>query len=196
MPGRIIVAGIPGVGKTTILQELERISRERKVPLRVVNFGSVMNDLFKEKEGKQLHRDHMRRQEIDLQSRIQLQAARQIRRMPQRETLVVDTHMFVRTKDGVWPGTPQKVLEVIAPDAIILIEAKPEEIARRRHQDMTRERETSTVADATADLEWSRYMASANAVIAGIPIQIITNNEGQQQQAAEDLLRMIEKSEE
>ncbi len=196
MPGRIIVAGIPGVGKTTVLQELEKISRERKVLLNVVNFGSVMNQLFKEKEGKQLHRDHMRRQEIELQSRIQLQAARQIRRMPQRETLVVDTHMFVRTKDGVWPGTPQKVLEVIAPDAIILIEAKPEEIARRRHQDMTRERETSTVADATADLEWSRYMASANAVIAGIPIQIITNNEGQQQQAAEDLLRMIEKSEE
>jgi len=196
MPGRIIVAGIPGVGKTTILQELEKLSRQRKVLLRVVNFGSVMNELFKEKEGKQLHRDHMRRQEIELQSRIQLQAARQIRRMPQRETLVVDTHMFVRTKDGVWPGTPQKVLEVLAPDAIILIEAKPEEIAKRRHQDTTRERETSTVADATADLEWSRYMASANAVIAGIPIQIVTNNEGQQNQAAEDLLRMIEKSEE
>src|SRR5215472_13387925 len=142
MPGRIIVAGIPGVGKTTILQELERISRERKVPLRVVNFGSVMNDLFKEKEGKQLHRDHMRRQEIDLQSRIQLQAARQIRRIPRRETLVVDTHMFVRTKDGVWPGTPQKVLEVLAPDAIVLIEAKPEEIAKRRQRDTTRERET------------------------------------------------------
>ncbi len=194
MPGRIIVAGIPGVGKTTVLQELEKMGREKKVALKVVNFGSVMNQLFKEKEGQQLHRDHMRRQNINLQSRIQLQAARQIRRMPGRETLIVDTHMFVRTQDGVWPGTPQKVLEELAPDAIVLIEADPEEIANRRRQDVTRERETSTVEDARSDLEWSRYMASANAVIAGIPIQIVHNHEGAQQRAAEDLLRMIEKS--
>jgi len=45
MPGTIIVAGIPGVGKTTVLQELEKLSQEKKVTLEIVNFGSVMNQL-------------------------------------------------------------------------------------------------------------------------------------------------------
>ncbi|HZD12208.1 MAG TPA: AAA family ATPase, partial [Candidatus Binatus sp.] len=160
---------------------------------KVVNFGSVMNELFEQK-GRKLHRDHMRRQDIGLQSRVQLQAARRIKRMAMKEPLIVDTHMFVRTTDGLWPGTPQKVLEELSPDAIILIEAKPEEIAKRRRQDTTRERETNAPEDATADLEWSRYMASANAVIAGIPIKIVNNNEGGQEKAALDLLRIVEKT--
>src|SRR5437016_1772225 len=137
MPGTIIVAGIPGVGKTTVLQEVEKISQEKRVPLKIVNFGSVMNQLFNQ-SGRELHRDHMRRQDISLQSKIQLEAARQIRKMARTNLLIVDTHMFVRTNDGLWPGTPEKVLEALGPDAIILIEAEPEEIAKRRAQDTTR----------------------------------------------------------
>jgi len=76
---------------------------------------------------------------------------------------------------------------------IVLIEARPEEVAKRRMMDNTRERESDTVEEARMDLEWSRYMASANAVLAGIPIQIVANPEGHQHQAAKDLLRLIEK---
>ncbi len=192
MPGTIIVAGIPGVGKTTVLQELEAVGREKMVPLKVVNFGDVMNQLFK-KKGRQVHRDHMRRQDINLQARIQQQAARKIAHMATKSTLVVDTHMFVRTVDGLWPGTPRRVLEALDPDLIVLIEAEPEEVAKRRMADTGRERESKTVEDAQADLEWSRYMASANAVLAGVPIQIVHNREGRQRRAAEDLLGIIEK---
>jgi len=192
MPGTIIVAGIPGVGKTTVLQELAAVSRERKVPLRIVNFGDVMNQLFKRK-GEEIHRDHMRRQDINRQTSFQQQAARKISRMGGRSSLVVDTHMFVRTVDGLWPGTPRRVLEELRPNLIVLIEADPKEVARRRRVDDSRVRESKTVEDARADLEWSRYMASANAVLAGIPIQIVTNHRGKQRQAAKDLLKLIEK---
>ena len=191
MPGRIIVAGVPGVGKTTVLEELEVVGREKRVQLKVINFGSVMNEIFKQ-EGKAIHRDYMRKQDITSQARIQLQAAKRIRKMSEKAVLIVDTHMFVRTKDGLWPGTPEKVLQALDPDMIVLIEAEPEEIANRRKHDTTRERESPKVEDARADLEWSRYMASANAVIAGIPIQIVENSEGKQHRAAEDLLRTVE----
>lgn len=190
--GTIIVAGIPGVGKTTVLQELETAVREKGVPLRIVNFGDVMNQLFK-KQGKEVHRDQMRRQDINQQTRIQLQAARKIARLDRRSSVLVDTHMFVRTVDGLWPGTPRRVLEALHPNLIVLVEADPEEVARRRMVDTSRERESKTVEDARADLEWSRYMASANAVLAGVPIHIVMNHEGQQRQAAEDLLRTVEK---
>ena len=192
MPGTTIVAGIPGVGKTTVLQELESVAKERSVPLKIINFGNVMNELFK-KTGKTIHRDHMRRQDITLQSRIQQQAARTISKTLGRSALVVDTHMFVKTTDGIWPGTPRKVLEALDPNIIILIEADPEEIARRRAADTTRYRDGGSVDDAKADLEWSRYMASVNAVLAGVPIQIVHNRDGRQRQTAIDLLEIIEK---
>ncbi|HYY90949.1 MAG TPA: adenylate kinase [Candidatus Dormibacteraeota bacterium] len=192
MPGTTIVAGIPGVGKTTVLQELESVAKERSVPLKIINFGNVMNELFK-KTGKTIHRDHMRRQDITLQSRIQQQAARTISKTPGRSALVVDTHMFVKTTDGIWPGTPRKVLEALDPNTIILIEADPEEIARRRAADTTRYRDGGSVDDAKADLEWSRYMASVNAVLAGVPIQIVHNRDGRQRQTAIDILEIIQK---
>ena len=192
LPGTIIVAGIPGVGKTTVLQELEAAGRNRNIPLRIVNFGDVMNQLFKTK-GRKIHRDHMRRQDINQQSRVQQQAARKIAKMSRSSSLVVDTHMFVRTVDGIWPGTPRRVLEALRPNLIVLIEADAGEVAKRRMHDDTRVRESKTVEDAKADLEWSRYMASANAVLAGIPIQIVMNHEGKQRQTAKNLLKLIEK---
>ncbi len=192
MPGTIIVAGIPGVGKTTVLQELEAVRQEKNVDLKIVNFGDVMNQLFK-KQGKGVHRDHMRRQDIALQTRIQQQAARKIARMSGISSLVVDTHMFVRTVDGLWPGTPRRVLEALHPDIIVLIEADPEEVSRRRISDTSRERESSKLEDVRADLEWSRYMASVNAVLEGVPVQIVLNPEGHQKQAAEDILTIVEK---
>jgi adenylate kinase len=192
MPGTIIVAGIPGVGKTTVLQQLESVAQEKNVPLKIINFGNVMNELFK-KRGKTIHRDHMRREDIALQSRIQQQAARIISQTPGRSALVVDTHMFVKTTDGIWPGTPRKVLEALDPNMIILIEADAEEIAQRRATDATRYRDGRNVEDARADLQWSRYMASANAVLAGVPIQIVHNRDGQQRQTAIDLLDIIQK---
>src|SRR5215470_14464483 len=138
-----------------------------------------MNHLFKT-SGKQLHRDHMRRQDIDQQTRIQHRAAQKIAKMSGKSNLVVDTHMFVRTTDGIWPGTPWRVLEALRPNLIVLIEADPNEVAKRRMKDNTRERGNETPENAKSDLEWSRYMASANAVLAGIPIQIVENHEGGQ----------------
>jgi adenylate kinase len=192
VPGTIIVAGIPGVGKTTVLQELEKVAQEKKVSLKIINFGNVMNELFK-KSGKSIHRDHMRKEDISLQSKIQQQAARMISKTMGSSALVVDTHMFVKTADGIWPGTPRKVLEALDPDMIILIEADAEEIAQRRSTDATRYRDGGNIEDARSDLQWSRYMASANAVWAGVPIQIVHNRDGQQRQTAIDLLEIIQK---
>jgi adenylate kinase len=101
--------------------------------------------------------------------------------------------MFVRTNDGIWPGTPRKVLEALDPSMIVLIEAEPEEISRRRAADATRYRDSQNLEDAKADLQWSRNMASAIAVLAGVPIQILQNQSGKQRQSAEELLKIIEK---
>src|SRR5438309_10923112 len=131
-----------------------------------------MNALSK-KGGLYTHHDHIRKDEISPQAKIQEEAARMISKAPGNAILIVDTHMFVRTNDGIWPGTPRKVLEALDPSMIILIEADPEEVARRRAADTTRYRDSQNLEDAKADLQWSRNMASAIAVLAGVPIQIL-----------------------
>src|SRR5436309_12878258 len=151
MPGTIIVAGIPGVGKTTVLKELEAVAREKNVPLKIINFGNVMNELFK-KRGKAIHRDHMRREEISLQARVQQQAARVISKTTGNSALVVDTHMFVKTTEGIWPGTPRNVLEALDTEIIILIEADSEAEASRRAANSARYREPGRVHTAGTDL--------------------------------------------
>src|SRR5436853_5829040 len=160
--------------------------------LKIINFGNVMNELFKNR-GVEIHRDHMRKEDISLQAKIQEEAARMISKTPGNSTLVVDTHMFVRTNDGIWPGTPRKVLDALHPSMIILIEADPAEVDRRRAADTTHYRTSQNLDNAKADLQWSRNMASAIAVLAGVPIQILQNQTGQQRQSAEELLKIIEK---
>src|SRR5947199_10121840 len=110
-----------------------------------------MNELFKNR-GKAIHRDHMRREEISLQARVQQPAARVVSKTPGNSALVVDTHMFVKTTEGIWPGTPRKVLEALDPNIIILVEADPEEAARRRAADTTQSRDTVNVEQAKSEL--------------------------------------------
>src|SRR5438046_10104691 len=112
-----------------------------------------MNELFK-KRGKTVHRDNRRRKDLELQTKVQEQAARKIGKKGGKSALVVDTHMFVRTKDGIWPGTPKRVLEALDPGLIILIEADPDDIARRWNADRKRECKRKTVDDTRSDLEW------------------------------------------
>src|SRR5258708_5551759 len=116
-----------------------------------------MNHLFKT-SGKQLHRDHMRRQDITEQIRIQQRAAKKIAKMRGKSSLIVDTHMFVRTTDGIWPGTPRRVLEALHPSLIVLIEAGPEDVAKRRIMDNTRDRKNNTLQQPRRDLELSTTM--------------------------------------
>ena len=70
MASIIILTGIPGVGKTTILNELRNLAKERGIKLTVLNYGTVMNELFK-KYGRKISRDEIRRQQISVQKKIQ-----------------------------------------------------------------------------------------------------------------------------
>lgn len=50
----MVVTGIPGVGKTTVLNELLDLAKQNRFDLTVLNFGTVMNEIMREL-GKDLH---------------------------------------------------------------------------------------------------------------------------------------------
>ena len=186
----VILTGIPGVGKTTILNHLQNLAEERGIKLTVLNYGTVMNELF-EKYDRKISRDEIRRQRISVQKKIQDRAAQILARKMRSPVTIIDTHMFIRTKTGLWSGLPESVLSRLKPSLIVLVEAPPEEIARRRRSDTTRMRDDLTMEEVRFDLEWSRATASACAVSTGAPVKIISNKTGKQRDAAEELFKLM-----
>ena len=186
----VILTGIPGVGKTTILNELQKLAEEKGTKLTVLNYGTVMNELF-EKYGRKISRDEIRRQQISIQKKIQDRAAQILARKIRNPITIVDTHMFIRTETGLWSGLPERVLSRLKPSLIVLVEAPPEEIAERRRSDATRMRDDLTMEEVRFDLEWSRATASACAVYTGAPVKIISNKTGKQREAAEELFKLM-----
>lgn len=191
MAGTVIVTGIPGVGKTTVLKELKSQADARGLELKVVTFGTVLNEIMA-REGRSIDRDKMRSQQIGYQKKTQAEAASEIANKRDKGVQVVDTHMFVRTTAGCWAGLPQSVLEKLKPDLLVLIEASPEEIEKRRAGDETRTRDTGTREDVMFDINWSRSVAAACSVLSGAPVRVLVNSTGGAPQVAKELLDIIE----
>ncbi len=186
----IVISGIPGVGKSTILKELEALAKEEGAKLTTLNFGTMMGELYK-KSHMDLHRDQLRRQPINMQKKMQEKTARVMAKKVKSGILLIDTHMFIRTKSGFWPGLPRQVLSILKPLLLVLVEASPENITKRREGDPTRIRDRVTMYDVMSDLDWARACASSCANEAGAPVKIIINEPGKQREAAKKLFESI-----
>lgn len=190
MGSLVVIAGTPGVGKTSVLNKLAKEAEKEKIALKIVNFGTTMNNLL-ESSGKNIHRDELRKQNFDKQKAVQLEAAKLISKMKNHYVLVVDTHMFIRTSVGAFPGLPESVIKELDPSMLVLIEANPEDITKRREKDQTRKRDAQTFQDVEFDLEWGRKTAAACAIMTGAPVSIINNEEGSPDKAVKQILDMI-----
>lgn len=192
----VVVTGVPGVGKTTVLGHLERLASERGVRVKVVNFGTYMLETAL-REGLVGHRDEMRKLPLRKQLELQRLAARRIAEDSARELgvdgyLIIDTHALVKTVAGYWPGLPKHVLDELKPDMIAVIEATPEEVASRQARDAARVRsDIGGVEGAARLMEYARAAAFASAVHYASTVAIIENREGRAEEAARDLLDLI-----
>jgi adenylate kinase len=186
----IIITGTPGVGKTSVLNKLASEAEKEKIALRIVNFGTIMNQIL-ESSGKNVHRDELRKQNFRKQKEIQLEAAKAISKMKNHYVLVVDTHMFIRTTVGNFPGLPEYVMKELDPSMLMLLEANPEDITKRREKDQTRKRDAQTYQNVEFDLEWGRKTAAACSITSGAPVSIIRNEEGSPDKAVKQILGMI-----
>lgn len=192
MRGRIIiVTGIPGVGKTAVLDELQRLAEQEGKRLTLINYASVMLDIARQ-EGRVLERDEMRHMSIALQKELQAKAADRIAESIGRDgTVVIDTHMIVRTGLGYWAGLPSNVLNRLRPSLLVLLEAKPREILLRRAKDRSRVRDRVLVDEIRTEIELSRSVAAACATLTGAPVRMVMNSQGRLVETAEQLLKLI-----
>jgi len=174
----VIVTGVPGVGKTTVLTSAIAICKERGVDVKQVNYGDVMLGAAIAK-GLVKDRDEMRRLPAKEQKGLQLMAAKKIRSVAEKSNVILDTHMFIRTPDGYMPGIPSWVAELLLPDSIVLLEADPESISKRRTKDVgIRTREDDEPSKVDEHQLMGRGGAAAISVLTGCTVAIADNREG------------------
>ena len=185
---RAIVVGIPGVGKTTVVEGVVSGLPGAKL----VTFGSVMLESARAL-GWVKNRDEMRKIPVEKQRRLQKVAATKISKM-KGKAVVVDTHLFIRTEEGFWPGLPSEVVRAMKPTHLVLVEASPDEIARRRSSDTTRYRDAVTVEGLAEELQLARSFLTVSSTLTGAPMMIVKNAQGKQAETSLSVVRMLGKA--
>ncbi|MFP3064600.1 MAG: adenylate kinase [Sulfolobus sp.] len=189
-----IVTGIPGVGKTTVLQKVKEILDNDKINNKIINYGDFMlNTAIK--LGYVKHRDEMRKLPVDKQKQLQIEAARGIAQEAKEGgegLLFIDTHAVIRTPSGYLPGLPKYVIEEINPKVIFLLEADPKIILERQKRDSTRIRSDYSDEKVIIDtINFARFAAMASAVLVGATVKVVINVEGDPSIAAKEIINSM-----
>jgi adenylate kinase len=187
----VIIVGVPGVGKSTIISNATTTLHKKGTTLNTVVFGSVMFE-----EAKKLginDRDQIRKQTIDVQHRLQNMTADHISSLND-SIVVVDTHLFIKTQSGYYPGLPMNLILKLNPERLILITANSEEILNRRKNDSTRTRDLISVDEIKRDIEVSLSMISSLSILTGAPFEIIYNHDKMIDSATSVLVELLKKS--
>lgn len=181
--GVIVVTGIPGVGKTTVMKEAAE-----GIDIQFVTFGTVMADIAIEMNLVK-DRDEMRKLTLEQQKELQIKTAEKVAKM---DNVIVDTHCTVKTPKGYMPGLPEWVIKKLNPTAIVVVEADPEEIYNRRSKDITRSRDPDSKEKIAEHQQMNRAAAMAYATLSGATVKIVFNHDNAIEDAVKDTAPVLE----
>lgn len=185
---KVVIVGIPGVGKTTVVTKVAEILNSKNITVSVVNYGTVM---FEEAHKNGIkERDEIRKLSMDKQQKLQKLAAEKIAKLNDN-AVIIDTHAFIVTPSGFYPGMPDYVIKIIKPSNFISISARPELIYNRRKQDETRHRDIVSIDSIKKELAVQDAMLSSCSVLSGSPLKTILNDEGKVDEAALKVIKAI-----
>jgi len=166
--GVIVVTGIPGVGKTTVMKRAAE-----GMDIQFVTFGTVMVEIAQE-IGLVKDRDDMRKLSLKQQRDLQIKSAEKVASMG---NVILDTHCTIKTPQGYMPGLPEWVIKRINPTAIVVVEADPEEIFNRRAKDTSRNRDPDTKEQIHEHQQINRSAAMTYAALTGATVKIVFNHD-------------------
>jgi adenylate kinase len=169
---KVIITGVPGVGKTTVVNEALKKLKEAGIEYQSINFGSFMFEVAKT-ENIVKDRDQMRTLDRTVQKQLQQRAGQAIAMVS--GNVLIDTHASVKTPKGYMAGLPEWVLREIMPDTIVLVETEDDQILMRRLTDETRSRDKEGSRSIGEHQQFNRSIAAAYAMMTGCTIKIITN---------------------
>lgn len=164
---RVLVAAVPGSGKSTIME----LVKKRLPGVKIVNVGGMIFEIAKKELGVK-NRDEMRKLlTIGHQRKFQLMAARKIAKI--RGDMVLDSHTAVKTPEGFIPGLSEKTAPLLKPDVIVLLEYRPRDIIERRDGDKSRRRDRDTPKSIEEHQQVSREFALDAADLIEAAVKIV-----------------------
>ncbi|MFH1393886.1 MAG: AAA family ATPase [Candidatus Micrarchaeota archaeon] len=175
----IIVMGLPGAGKTTVLKGLD-------TDYRVQNFGDLMFEIEKEKFGI-TDRDQMRTISKEKQGEVQKLVYERLSK--EKGKFILDTHCSVNTPKGFLPGVPFEYLKMLKVDYLVLITADVEAVAKRRSDDPSRKRDADNIG---LHDQMNKSFLAAYSAFTGAPAVVIINEQGKAQEATARLQALLE----
>ncbi len=174
MGKRIVITGVPGVGKTTVVNgALEKLAGEG-IGFQSLNFGTFMFEVASAQKVVS-DRDGMRKLPGGVQKEIQKKAAQAIAKI--EGNVIIDTHCTVKTPKGFLAGLPEWVLRELMPDMVILVETDEDQILSRRLNDPTRIRDQDTSREIALHQEYNRAMAASYSMVTGCTVKIVRNQD-------------------
>ncbi len=185
---KVIITGVPGVGKTTVINEALKKLKEQGIEYQSLNFGTFMFEVA-QKENIVKDRDQMRSLDRATQKKLQQLAGQAIGKFS--GNVLIDTHASVKTPKGYLAGLPEWVLREIMPDVIVLVETDDDQILMRRLTDETRSRDKEGSRSIAEHQQFNRSIAAAYAMLTGCTIKIITNADFLLDRGASDLAEVL-----
>ncbi len=185
---KVVIVGIPGVGKTSLITKIAELIKQKNKTVSVHSYGTAMFEEAKKMGIK--NRDELRMLPIVKQKQLQKTAAEMLSNLSD-DVIFIDTHAFISTKAGFYPGLPNYVIQIIQPTNFIAITASPDEIHNRRMKDETRDRDPISIEDIKKELAVQDAMLSSCSVLSGSPMKVIFNHEGKIEEAATNVINAI-----
>lgn len=187
----VIIVGVPGVGKSTIITNATEALRSKGTSVKTIVFGSVMFE-----EAKKLginDRDKLRKLTVDTQQKLQNMAADHISSLTD-SVVFIDTHLFIKTQSGYYPGLPMNLVLKLNPQRLVLVTANSDEILNRRKKDTTRTRDLISDDEINRDIQVSLSMISSLSILTGAPFEIIYNHDDMVDSATSHLVELLAES--
>jgi adenylate kinase len=193
---KIIVASVPGGGKSTVLKFVKK-----KLPkAKIVTAGDIYLEIARKKYGI-TDRDEMRKKlTIEQQKKIQEIVAKRISKMREK-ILFINTHIAIKTPYGFFPALSEKTMGIMKPDLIVLLEFNPKDILKRRLADKKRKRDIESLEEIEQHQMINRNSAFDVASDTECPVKIINlrfkekKPFDQAKRGAEEIVKLVRKIE-
>ncbi|MFA5108441.1 MAG: adenylate kinase [Candidatus Micrarchaeia archaeon] len=166
----IIVMGLPGAGKSTVLQVASDAG------WKVLNYGTLMFEIASKEYGI-ADRDMLRKLPSQKQKKVQEKVGKMLSAEKERK-VILDTHCSINTPKGYLPGLPFLLLKDLPVERLVLLTAPVAHILARRKKDASRVRDEQGADSLKEHDEMNHYYLATYSVVSGAPAVILQNADG------------------
>jgi adenylate kinase len=187
----VMVVGVPGVGKTSISNEVKKYL---KYEFKVVSTGNIVLELAKEKYNIN-NRDEIRRKlTFEQQKELQREAIKRIKEMEKENDIILDIHLVIGSYNAYIPGMIREYAEILRPDGIAVIISDPDKIIMRRLKDIQiRGRDIENLERIKIHQNLIIYLATILMFEYGTIVEVINNEEGLLEESAKKFAEFLNK---